>query len=468
MTCNCGRGCGEALSAADRGILASLRERDLAYLSNDVWEMVVNEVAKAGSVRATGGTAGRVLEDALSKASFFSRSEAGRYAADMRWKGESVDFPDAAQRKNNQSTSIVVNGQRRTFQGTEVDANSIKVGDLIGSWVEQSPSKVVGFVVTPEMAQRDGKPLDMITSPLTDAKSRFRRSMAPTAKVVKWEESTQKAFGGAGAGYGANRSEAGRYAAEQRWKGHVSAAEVRQQQAAQQGGGQAKDAKGALEAVAQRGAVSVPQEHVFTMLEELAKYAKDAKAKGKEAPDLDLCKVTIPNTNLFCGDNVGLQRDEMPQLSGKPIAGSKADSMPKDKKGRVNIGDAFVKQLEASGVKTVDGEVPAQSLRASQNQLIGSDVAGIMGALESGKMPPQTIFVSRDGYVIDGHHRWAATVGLDLKDGKAGDLKMKVRVIDMPIREVLAAANKFADDMGIPRRSGDPKKDKQQSGESLL
>ena len=101
----------------------------------------------------------------------------------------------------------------------------------------------------------------------------------------------------------------------------------------------------------------------------------------------------------------------------------------------------------------------ASSLRASQNQLIGADVAGIMGAIESGKMRDQTLFVSRDGYVIDGHHRWAATVGLDYKDGDGEDLKMKVRVIDMPIMEVLAAAVKFSDDMGIPRRSGDVKED---------
>jgi ParB-like chromosome segregation protein Spo0J len=59
------------------------------------------------------------------------------------------------------------------------------------------------------------------------------------------------------------------------------------------------------------------------------------------------------------------------------------------------------------------------------------------------------IFVSKDGYVIDGHHRWAAQVARDYEDGKGGDLNMKVRVVDMPIMDVLKEANSWADDFGI-------------------
>jgi hypothetical protein len=65
----------------------------------------------------------------------------------------------------------------------------------------------------------------------------------------------------------------------------------------------------------------------------------------------------------------------------------------------------------------------------------------------------QSIFVSSDGYVIDGHHRWAAMVGKDSKDGKLGDNKIKVRVINMPIKQVLADANAFTSAMGIEPKS---------------
>jgi hypothetical protein len=61
--------------------------------------------------------------------------------------------------------------------------------------------------------------------------------------------------------------------------------------------------------------------------------------------------------------------------------------------------------------------------------------------------------VSKDGYVIDGHHRWAAKVGLDGSDGKLGDMKMKVKVIDMPIQDVLREANAFTSIMGIEPKS---------------
>jgi ParB-like chromosome segregation protein Spo0J len=62
------------------------------------------------------------------------------------------------------------------------------------------------------------------------------------------------------------------------------------------------------------------------------------------------------------------------------------------------------------------------------------------------------IYVSRDGYVIDGHHRWAAAVGADSRDG-LGDLKIRVQTIDMPISEVLLVANAFTEEFGIKRKS---------------
>ena len=59
------------------------------------------------------------------------------------------------------------------------------------------------------------------------------------------------------------------------------------------------------------------------------------------------------------------------------------------------------------------------------------------------------IFVSRDGYVIDGHHRWAAQVARDYKDGDGDDLNMNVKVVDMDIMDVLKEANSWADEFGI-------------------
>lgn len=57
--------------------------------------------------------------------------------------------------------------------------------------------------------------------------------------------------------------------------------------------------------------------------------------------------------------------------------------------------------------------------------------------------------MAKHGYVIDGHHRWAALVGKDTQDGRLGDVNINVQQIDMPISEVLQFANRFADQVGV-------------------
>jgi Arc/MetJ-type ribon-helix-helix transcriptional regulator len=233
-----------------------------------------------------------------------------------------------------------------------------------------------------------------------------------------------------------SRSEAGRYAAQQRWKGHVKATPDQ-----------------AVDALTEGKPVAVESgKQIFTLIQKIGEFAQQQKSKGEKVDTLDLCKVSIPGTNLFCGENIGKTRIEMPQLSGKPVEGSKGDKLPKDSKGRINIGEAFQEALAKEGIETVDGEVPASTLRASQKELIGDKVAGIMGEIAGGKMDSvkDTIFVSKDGYVVDGHHRWAAKIGLDMRDGGLGDVRMKVKVINLGIEEVLARANAFAEEMGIP------------------
>ena len=71
----------------------------------------------------------------------------------------------------------------------------------------------------------------------------------------------------------------------------------------------------------------------------------------------------------------------------------------------------------------------------------------MMNAIANGTMSPGTIMVSRDNYVIDGHHRWAAQVGTDYTGG--GQLTMPVVRVDLPIQQVLDAANDFARRQGL-------------------
>jgi hypothetical protein len=191
------------------------------------------------------------------------------------------------------------------------------------------------------------------------------------------------------------------------------------------------------------------------LLEELAKRVNAAKAKGDKAPVIDLCKVTVRNTNLFCAESKGIPRVKMPQLSGVPVPGSRADALPKNEKGEVSLGALFRQHLADSGVVITDTDVPAARLKASQIELNGGKVAGMTQTLDSGGQlgGDPRIFVSSDEYIVDGHHRWAANVAHDANDNKLGDHDMPVAQVDMDIISLLDESNRFAVDWGIPQAS---------------
>lgn len=195
------------------------------------------------------------------------------------------------------------------------------------------------------------------------------------------------------------------------------------------------------------------EREVNTLLKELHKLAQQAKDEGKEFK-INLCNVSVKGTNVFCGasladkDGNPLPRIQMPQLSGSARAGSEAAKIAKD--GEADAGPAFLKFLREHGVGVEETKVKAASLKASQAELVGAKVAAIM---DKGKWDEGVVYVSRDGYVIDGHHRWAAAVGADAEDG-LGNLKIKVVRVDMPISEVLTVANAFTEEFGIERKKG--------------
>lgn len=79
-----------AMNLADQMLLAQLRESALQSVPDDQWNLVLGEVEKAGGVRQVQGYAKTLLHDAIAKASFGgNRSDAGRYAANVRWQAQS-------------------------------------------------------------------------------------------------------------------------------------------------------------------------------------------------------------------------------------------------------------------------------------------------------------------------------------------------------------------------------------------
>jgi hypothetical protein len=220
----------------------------------------------------------------------------------------------------------------------------------------------------------------------------------------------------------------------------------------------------AIALIHQGKVVEVPSpKKAYTLVHRLAKLAQKAAAEGKDAKDFDLCQVSVAGTNLFCAESLrtaeypdGVPRLHMPQLSGVPEPGSEAASWSKDKHGKVDGAKAFMKYLRAQGIEVTEGRVLAAGLRASQREMVGTKVASMMtGDKDPSKEP---VFISRDAYVVDGHHRWAAVVGRDAKDGRMGDKKISTVRIDAPISEVLQIANRWAKRVGIRSKGVGPKK----------
>ena len=189
--------------------------------------------------------------------------------------------------------------------------------------------------------------------------------------------------------------------------------------------------------------------------------------------DVDLCKVSVPGSNLFCGDNKGIPREEMPQLKSKPKPGGKADQMVTDgdleldENGEVNTEKLF---LEKIGKDAPEEVVKVTDLKATQNQLVGKKVSLFLNQLQNGdpdsdftKKLNEPIIVARDPetgemYIVDGHHRWAALVAQDIANGGDGDIEMDVKEIDTPIEELIDQSNEFTKEMGLETKSGDKKK----------
>lgn len=198
---------------------------------------------------------------------------------------------------------------------------------------------------------------------------------------------------------------------------------------------------------------------VHTVLQKLGEFAIEAAKRGEKAPNFDPCNITVKGVSLFCTEKIrteefpnGIPRIEMPQFKSKtPIPGSEADKLPKDKGGEVNGLPAFIDHLKQTGVGVdSNGRMLARKLKASQAEMEGVKVAGMMN---NPKFDPKKakILVSRDGYVIDGHHTWAAAIGRDAEDGNLdNDKEMEVIIVDMPMSQVYHLARAWTEKFGLP------------------
>ena len=107
--------------------------------------------------------------------------------------------------------------------------------------------------------------------------------------------------------------------------------------------------------------------------------------------NLHLLSVQGPgNENIFAGTNLGIPRSEMPQVAG--------DSETIGKFGTL-LGQAGVQaQLES---------IDPRSLHPTQSELDGRNASKIAESMLANGRQPSVLVVSKDDYILDGHHRWA-------------------------------------------------------------
>jgi hypothetical protein len=190
----------------------------------------------------------------------------------------------------------------------------------------------------------------------------------------------------------------------------------------------------ALKLLEQGKYVELDPNQVGTVISKMADAAKQAELLGKSAPKYNLCNISVAGTNVFCGGGEATRpRITMPRIPNSDAKG-------------------FAKYLQKKGVDFEKDKVSVNKLKASQREIDGVKVAQKMVEAKAGGKNPldSRIFVSRDNFIIDGHHKWATAVGLNY-DHQGSNFKMKVYRVDLPITKLYDLANKYTDKMGYQR-----------------
>jgi len=148
----------------------------------------------------------------------------------------------------------------------------------------------------------------------------------------------------------------------------------------------------------------------------------------------DITKVRINGTRLMGLDGKGYLRSQMPQID--------TDDRPN-----------FLNQIkERYGITSTPENVDPTTLAPIQKEVNGNKSGGIMKAFPEGIPDKLRILISKDGYVLDGHHTWAAAVALKF----AGAAKtMPVYRLSCNWDEAMKVALDYCKENKIPFQSFD-------------
>jgi hypothetical protein len=133
-------------------------------------------------------------------------------------------------------------------------------------------------------------------------------------------------------------------------------------------------------------------EHPKVEAENVSAFLMSA-AKRTDHPDLT--ELSVEGTLLFGDEGKGIARKDMPQIPGKERA-------------------RFLAEIEQSdGITATAEEVDPKTLKPIQKEISSARSGAIYNKFrEDGGIPQkERILISSDGFVVDGHHTWGASVG---------------------------------------------------------
>lgn len=131
---------------------------------------------------------------------------------------------------------------------------------------------------------------------------------------------------------------------------------------------------------------------------------------------IDILKGISNNMILAPTGHLGISRDQMPQIDSKHR-------------------ESFIKFLKNKGVSVRLIRVPAKSLKIVQGEYNRDKVGAIIA---QGLDEFASIFISKDGYVVDGNHRLIAKLNCP-----GGSNYMNVTELGMDIRPLLELIHEF-------------------------
>jgi hypothetical protein len=144
----------------------------------------------------------------------------------------------------------------------------------------------------------------------------------------------------------------------------------------------------------------------------------------------DLTELSVDGTLLFGDEGMGIARKDMPQIPGKERA-------------------RFLSEIEKSqGVTATAEEIDPTKLKPIQKEISSARSGAIYNKFrEEGGIPKdERILISKDGFVVDGHHTWGASVGFAFDNPGT---KLPVYRLSVTAQEALDISLKWSTENGF-------------------